>query len=515
MAQNDEDDEDVTNEDESLVAETTLPAPAPTALFWRLYISHALSAWGDRMWAFAVALFFIEIWPDSILLVAIYGLACDLATGLLGAHAGDFVDRTPRLRAVFWAIIGQNCCIFVCVGSIILVLWKGSDLHDGLFWFLVVSAILSGSLSEVANMAGSIAVEKDWVRVIAGNDSKQLAKTNAILRRIDLTCNLLGPLATGLIMSMSTSGILVGALVVAGWNIVTLVPEYMLLSWVYRSFPALAVKKVKEQAVEQTTLQKIFKQVIVLRSGWKTFASQSVAPAGVALALLYCTVLSFGSVMTAYVYARGVSEATLAGLRGAGAVFGVVATFFFAPLHNKFGLVKTGTLSIWFQWSSLLLCIVSFLYIGDSSNCSPPTAGNHSQCITARNTEIALLSAGVVVSRVGLWLFDLAVSQQLQERVDPSIIGIVNGVEGSLCTLFDMLIYILSIGLSHISQFKYLVIVSVGTVFVAAVMYTRYAVSGNATSHQPLQAVETEEDLQLESLDTDRTEFDSDRSDPE
>ncbi len=41
-------------------------SPEHHKLLWRLYISHALSTWGDRMWAFSVSLFFIEIWPESV-----------------------------------------------------------------------------------------------------------------------------------------------------------------------------------------------------------------------------------------------------------------------------------------------------------------------------------------------------------------------------------------------------------------------------------------------------------------
>ena len=40
---------------------------------------------------------------------------------------------------------------------------------------------------------------------------------------------------------------------------------------------------------------------------------------------------------------------SIAGLRGAGAVFGVFATFIFAPLVSRFGLIKTGAMSITYQ----------------------------------------------------------------------------------------------------------------------------------------------------------------------
>ena len=34
---------------------------------------------------------------------------------------------------------------------------------------------------------------------------------------------------------------------------------------------------------------------------------------------------------------------------------------------------------------------------------------------------MGFLIAGVVTSRLGLWMFDLSVSQMLQERVDPDV----------------------------------------------------------------------------------------------
>ncbi len=46
------------------------------------------------------------------------------------------------------------------------------DLGEGAFWGLVTFAMTFGSLSEIANMASSIAVGKDWVMVIAGSHSQ-------------------------------------------------------------------------------------------------------------------------------------------------------------------------------------------------------------------------------------------------------------------------------------------------------------------------------------------------------
>ncbi len=46
--------------------------------------------------------------------------------------------------------------------------------EDNLFWLLVFIAMLFGALSEVANLTSSIAVEKNWVKVITGTDKQVL-----------------------------------------------------------------------------------------------------------------------------------------------------------------------------------------------------------------------------------------------------------------------------------------------------------------------------------------------------
>lgn len=63
-----------------------------------LYWSHFLSRWGDRMWEFAVGLFMIQVWPNSLLLVAIYGLVETASVATLGVLVGNLVDKCPRLR---------------------------------------------------------------------------------------------------------------------------------------------------------------------------------------------------------------------------------------------------------------------------------------------------------------------------------------------------------------------------------------------------------------------------------
>ena len=63
---------------------------------------------------------------------------------------------------------------------------------------------------------------------------------SAFLRRIDLTTNILAPILTGQVMTFAS--MFVGAVVIAVWNIVSMIVEYYFLWRVYKSVPDLAIK---------------------------------------------------------------------------------------------------------------------------------------------------------------------------------------------------------------------------------------------------------------------------------
>ena len=63
---------------------------------------------------------------------------------------------------------------------------------------------------------------------------------SALLRRIDLCTNILAPIATGQIITLTSTA--TGAMVVAAWNLLSLVLEYTFLHLIYNSVPALKYK---------------------------------------------------------------------------------------------------------------------------------------------------------------------------------------------------------------------------------------------------------------------------------
>lgn len=63
------------------------------------------------MWNFAVAVFLVELYGNSLLLTAVYGLVVAGSVLLLGAIIGDWVDRNPRLKGMAAQIRAQYSCL--------------------------------------------------------------------------------------------------------------------------------------------------------------------------------------------------------------------------------------------------------------------------------------------------------------------------------------------------------------------------------------------------------------------
>jgi iron-regulated transporter 1 len=166
----------------------------------------------------------------------------------------------------------------------------------------------------------------------------------------------------------------------------------------------------------------------------------------------YLNVLSFGGLMTAYLVWLGVRYNTIGTLRGISSAVGLVGTLAFSISVRKRGLAFTGLWSIIFQFFWLGLCYLS-IYID--------------------NLYLALwlLVIGVCCSRIGLWAFDLTITQYMQEHIPEGIRGAVGGVQQSLNGFFDLTTYALGLVFSDPKDFHILVSVGYCSVGMAMILY--------------------------------------------
>ena len=138
-----------------------------------------------------------------------------------------------------------------------------------------------------------------------------------------------------------------GALFIALSNIGSLYFEYVLLARVHKDIIAVDSEQQEreednhneeEDTVEETDTEELTRNyckkaasVLLapfrdLKEGWAVYSKQKIMPAGIALALLFVSVLQFGSIMTVVLNWAGVPPYVIAIFRGLGALFGILAT---------------------------------------------------------------------------------------------------------------------------------------------------------------------------------------------
>uniref|UniRef100_A0A7S3PWE3 Solute carrier family 40 protein n=1 Tax=Chaetoceros debilis TaxID=122233 RepID=A0A7S3PWE3_9STRA len=351
-----------------------------------------------------------------------------------------------------------------------------------------------------------------------------LTQTNTSMKQIDLLCKVVGPAAAGIFVAsfdehdplktittnvmhwyhLSYAAIIVGIL-----NLISLYVEYTCTKKIYELVPLLTVRrgyakevdtdtasviaapsksskvttptdihrqqsdntmvaankhkvdkeKVLDEAkigsddsADQAQLTTIGCGIFQLPYGLSLFLEQPVATGGLALSLLYLNILSFGALMTAYLVWIGLDYGTIGTLRGVSSVVGLLGTVVFRISSERRGLAVTGMWSITFQFVCLSLCLIS---------------------LRVHNFGVALwlLVIGVCLSRVGLWVFDLTITQYMQEQIPEEIRGAIGGVQKSLNSFFDLTTYALGLIFSAPEQFWVLVAIGYGSVGVAMLLY--------------------------------------------
>ncbi|KTF73109.1 hypothetical protein cypCar_00036597 [Cyprinus carpio] len=426
-----------------------------------IYLGHALSTWGDRMWNFAVAVFLVELYGNSLLLTAVYGLVVAGSVLLLGAIIGDWVDKNPRLKVAQTSLVVQNSAVILC-GVLLMAIFQFKEqltiLYSG--WLLTTCYIFVITIANIANLAStamSITIQRDWVVVVAGDDRSKLAEIG----------NNESPVEGSQLMNETAE-----------------------------------VKKNTSCCYQMTEPIRTFKD------GWVAYYNQSIFFAGMSLSFLYMTVLGFDCITTGYAYTQGLNGSVLSLLMGASAISGICGTVAFTWIRKKCGLIRTGFISGVAQLSCLILCVASVFapgspfdlsvspfdevlkhLFGDSGSLregptlvptvEPQIQINATVFEEAPQVEsymsVSLLFTGVIAARIGLWSFDLTVTQLIQENVIESERGVINGVQNSMNYLLDLLHFIMVILAPNPEAFGLLVIISVSFVAMGHMMYFRFA----------------------------------------
>jgi iron-regulated transporter 1 len=350
--------------------------------------------------------------------------------------------------------VGQRLPVVLsCAGFLLLLVfaqWAQSATGKTIALTALSTLACAEKLSAVLN---TISVERDWTVVIAGTDEARLAIMNAQMRRIDLFCKLAGPLAISLIDAYSTRAAILATVAMSATSVLI---EYVAIARVYHSVPALRESKSSGNhalKAEDCTVQSGFRNAVHMLL---SYVRHPAFLPSFALALLYLTVLSFSGQFITYLLAQGLGSTTVAMLRGLAAIFELSATWLGPWLHRRIGAVRAG---IWFLNAELvfiaLACVILWL---------------PSESIPGFSRTLALVTV-VILSRTGLWGFDLSAQLIIQDEVEPAIRGTFSSLEASFQNVFEMLAFLSTIFFPKPDQFRFPAAISASAVATAAILY--------------------------------------------
>ena len=485
-------------------------------------VSHFMAAWTDRSWQIAVPMILMDVFRDTLLPTAVYTTFVYLFLVQFLPYVGNWVDRGGRLMVQQVSNLMENACV---IATSILFCWLvieepsigvTSPVWDFNMVATFVKLIALGCLGELFNNASTLAIEKDWVVVLSQVGGVDLTSINTNMRRIDLSCKALAPAGFTIVYSLFSEPrerIFYGSAMLVLWNVLSFPLEYVFNYLAFASCHELSHKvhshadgtthshcrgdkphahfarqtatgevSILADLIEPATVslyQAPPDSVLVgymahaggqaaqsLRTSWKVYRQQTMFWASVAYTALWMTVLDNGALMTSYLQWRGVPVYYLGIGRGTGACFGLVGTVAFAWLKRAAGSVEgTGLAGVWLFF--LLLCPIGIAF----------ALASHTA--VADYTLLWLVS----VSRIGLWTFDLAITEISQETVPEESRGVVGSVQVASYQAFFVMIQVITMLNADPRNFGWLVFFSCGVVGAAALLYSYWLLT-KARGHE-------------------------------
>lgn len=416
----------------------------------KILASRFLTRSGDQAWDFALPLTLVSILRNRIDIVATIYLFSKLGSVILQPWVARTIDRAPRLRTAFLGVSLQVVSLLVVCGTVFLLRHALENSVPFSATAILCFAIIA--IGSIVTSLGSglmdIAVGNDWVPTII--DESKLTAFNSRLRQLDLATEVTAPVAAGALLLLSPPNFqLAGFLIIAVWNVISFVPELLLLRSVFRGAPQLQKSVVHQSEIaKQGILAKLF-------DGWGEFRKQRAMPVMVAYAFLWLSALSpHGVLLTAFLKGGwNLPESSLGLFRGLGAVFGLFSTLLFPVVTRKLGLVRSTGAFIFYQALMVVLALVFFL--------NPVANG-------------MVFLTFILLSRIGLYGFSLGEMEIRQRMIPEGVRGVVNGAAASLTGLATVVLFALGSYFSTPDRFPVLIVISVAAVIIGAIVYASW-----------------------------------------
>lgn len=299
------------------------------------------------------------------------GIAETVCVLLFASALGRWVDCTPsRLRVLLMTIIVNRISILVSCITWFVILSFSSPAPKQVFFAV---ALILGMVEKLSRGTNILSMERDWVPTLANTsvDAKHpapydLTHLNTTMRRIDMLCKLIAPLAVSTFVSTVKSE-RIAIVVLAAISVLSLGPECWGVQQVWDQNSRLRSPKgkVHDTAIgsdQEQPMQLCFTKTSSVRLLPGLFGKIALRVLGsirvymadlgyyfrtsvwipsLCAAIPHASVLTFSGTMLTYLLNAGYSLNTITGARASGAVFEIGSTFIFPWAVGVFSASKS------------------------------------------------------------------------------------------------------------------------------------------------------------------------------
>jgi len=360
-----------------------------------LCLLHGLRCLGDRAWTFLLPLFLASVAPGNLAPSA--GLEAFRALGrllLVAPVASWFSEQKNRGLAFIYLLAVEHLAVLLLGGGLVWLDGGVAALQELNLLYLLFG-LLAAVDAAISNVLNSV-ICKDLVVDVALGESAMATKTkkrgletvNAAVTAVDLVMAAAAPLAVGALWSFGTktSGprVVVCGLVV--WQVLAACVSAVIVN----HEPDLGASTQDRASDDDDKKQRDLSARLVWRrtlSEWRKLPYETQA-AMVAMALLFCTVMSGGSSLTSWL-ATKIDVASIAIFRSATQIAGFAGTAAAPLLIRELGPHRTALVGV--TWQACCVSIAAIAFFLASASSSP-------------DSEVRLLLFAVVLSRYVLIL---------------------------------------------------------------------------------------------------------------
>lgn len=395
-----------------------------------LYALYFTACLMERTWRFALPVILSNV-AGGYQAVAVLCFVSPVACFIFAPAIGRILDTVDKSFGVWSLLLTQSCSI-IFSGCILLHAFEHSlCITSGPIFNLIVTLQMLEKLSAVTS---EVAIERDWLTQLCGKENTLgLAHGNSMLRRMDLACDFIGTVSYGWIFDLMGC---VGSVIYT--TSIAILSTPLLYALIYfRIEGGLGSKPqrtqlssshgilLKEQDISRNSVKECSKTL----NAWKEyFFNNPMLPSSIVIVLLYFNVaLSPGGLLTAFLTFKGMNGSSLAIFRGSCALMGFVGSYSGKIMVEKFGLLQSGRYALGGLLATLGLSVAVFFSRLNNINNEVQTA-----------SYLFAFVGGIVLSRIGLWVFDLVNTQLFQQHAEGTGPSSIASTEMALCSLSEI-----------------------------------------------------------------------------